>query len=524
MKVGVLVHLLGLAGAAQAFSVQGVFQDENLFKNSLDSLGEMTKELAGSLNWNMMGMPTLFPGSSSSDLLLTSEPRAKIVPHDKWDFHVQSAQVENYKLRVKKVTDPYVLGIDPGVKQYSGYLDVEQEDKHFFYWFFESRNDPANDPVILWLNGGPGCSSLLGLFFELGPSSIDENLNPVNNPYSWNANASIIFLDQPVNVGYSYSSSPVTGTVAASKDVYAFLQLFFQQFPEYQSGQKFHIAGESYSGHYIPVIASEILSHPTQERFFNLSSILIGNGLTDPLTQASYYEPMACGRGGAPAVLDKDQCLTMNNSLPRCLSLIQSCYTLQSVWTCVPASLYCNYALLSPYQRAGKNPYDVRKGCHDTLCYDQMNYQVEYLNKPEVMAAVGSEVDFYESCNLDINRNFLLNGDWMKPYHTHVTKLLNAGLPVLIYSGDKDFICNWLGGRAWVDALPWVHSKEFSNQPVLDWHVPSGEKAGEVKNYKHFTFLRFFDAGHMVPFDKPENALNMLNSWLNHDYSFQNSK
>ncbi|MCQ6513304.1 S10 family peptidase, partial [Vibrio parahaemolyticus] len=76
----------------------------------------------------------------------------------------------------------------------------------------------------------------------------------VNNPESWNNNASVIFLDQPVNVGYSYSGGSVSNTVAAGKDIYALLTLFFHQFPEYAK-QDFHIAGESYAGHYIPVFA-----------------------------------------------------------------------------------------------------------------------------------------------------------------------------------------------------------------------------------------------------------------------------
>src|SRR5205814_6378453 len=92
--------------------------------------------------------------------------------------------------------------------------------------FFESRNDPENGPVVLLLNGGPGCSSLTGLFLELGPASVDKKINLHNNPYAWNNNASVIFLDQPVNVGYSYSSSAVSNTVAAGKDVYALLTLF----------------------------------------------------------------------------------------------------------------------------------------------------------------------------------------------------------------------------------------------------------------------------------------------------------
>jgi cathepsin A (carboxypeptidase C) len=160
-----------------------------------------------------------------------------------------------------------------------------------------------------------------------------------SNPYSWNANASVIFLDQPVNVGYSYSGGSVSNTVAAGKDVYALLTLFFEQFPEYAK-QDFHIAGESYAGHYIPVFTSEILSHKNTN--INLKSVLIGNGLTDPLTQYDYYEPMACGGGGYKAVLDPGECQSMENSLPRCKSLIESCYNSGSVWNCVPASIYCN--------------------------------------------------------------------------------------------------------------------------------------------------------------------------------------
>lgn len=130
-------------------------------------------------------------------------------------------------MRIKST--PENLGLDT-VQQYTGYLDIEDEEKHFFFWTFESRNDPTNDPVILWLTGGPGCSSSMGLFFELGPSSIDKDIKPVFNPYSWNNNATVIFLDQPANTGYSYTEKPVSDTVAAGKDVYAFWNCFSNNF------------------------------------------------------------------------------------------------------------------------------------------------------------------------------------------------------------------------------------------------------------------------------------------------------
>lgn len=444
-----------------------------------------------------------------------------------WNFVVTDSAHPNYQLRGKLT--PESLGVDK-VKQYSGYIDDLEEDKHFFFWFFESRNDPKNDPTILWLNGGPGCSSLTGLLFELGPSSIGPALKPIPNDFSWNNNANVIFLDQPINVGYLYSSQNVANTVAAGKDVYTFLLLFFKQFPQYAEND-FHIAGELYAGHYIPVFATEILSH--DDRNFNLTSVLIGNGLTDPLTQYEYYQPMACGKGGAESVLSEEECESMANSIPRCLNLIELCYELESAWLCVPATIYCNNAQMGPYQRTGKNVYDIRKDCEgSSLCYTELEYIDKYLNQKEVMEALGVEVEAFESCNFDINRNFMFNGDWMKPYHRAVTDLLERGLPVLIYAGDKDFICNWLGNQAWSNVLPWTYSDEFAKAEEKDFEI-SGQlrkldasplaatKAGTVKNYEHFTFLRLFDGGHMVPFDQPESSLEMVNRWIKGNYKLE---
>ena len=274
---------------------------------------------------------------------------------------------------------------------------------------------------------------------ELGPSFIDEERKARFNPYSWNSNASVIFLDQPVNVGFSYSDGSVSNTAAAGKDVYALLTLFFKQFPEYAT-QDFHIAGESYGGHYLPVFTAEILSH--RRRNINLKSILIGNGLTDELAQYPYYRPMACGDGGWPAVLDESQCRAMDNALPRCLGLIESCYRSESVWSCVPAAIYCNNAIIGPYQRTGANPYDVRRPCGDNpLCYEDLDWISDYLNRADVQDALGVEVHSYDSCNFDINRNFLFQGDWMLPIQRAVPGILEE-IPILVYAVSFDHPCS----------------------------------------------------------------------------------
>lgn len=499
--------VLGAFGAGQ----QNV---ESFVKNVADAVGQRFDEIPFEAFDSWAQVISEFPNAVNQIGFKGSKAKANINPVDDWLYVVQSDKVPQHALKVK---NPETLGVDD-VKQYSGYLQAKEQDKHFFYWFFESRNDPATDPVILWLNGGPGCSSLTGLFFELGPASINSDAQPVHNPYSWNNNASVIFLDQPVNTGYSYSSGSVSDTVSAGKDVYAFLTLFYQQFPEYKD-LKFHIAGESYAGHYIPVFADEILSH--EDRDFTLDSVLIGNGLTDPLRQYDYYQPMACGKGGADPVLDEESCQSMKDSQSRCNSLIESCYNSESAWTCVPATLYCNNAMMGPYQQTGRNVYDVRTDCEGgSLCYKDLDYIDQYLNKDEVKEAVGAEVDNYQGCNFDTNRNFMFAGDWMKPYYTHVTSLLEKDIPVLIYAGDKDFICNWLGNEAWTKNLDWNKAEKFAEAPAKNWTTADGAHAGEVTNVDHFTFLRVYGAGHMVPYNQPENALDMVNRWISGDYSF----
>ncbi|ODV81410.1 carboxypeptidase C [Suhomyces tanzawaensis NRRL Y-17324] len=430
---------------------------------------------------------------------------------------IQNNAHSDHILRVKE-NHPEVLGLD-SVKQYTGYLDVLSLDKHFFYWFFESRNDPENDPVILWLNGGPGCSSATGLFFELGPSSINATIQPEFNPYSWNNNASVIFLDQPVGVGYSYTGGEsISTTAAAAKDVYIFLELFFQKFPQFIRND-FHIAGESYAGHYIPSFATEILNNA--DRSFELTSVLIGNGITDSLIQSASYKPMACGEGGYKAVLPEEKCDQMEKDYPKCAALTSLCYKFQNALTCVPAQLYCG-RLEQAYAETGLNVYDIRKKCEDDngVCYTAMNWIDEYLNSEFVKEAVGANVDIFSSCDDKVFFNFIKAGDEALPFQQYVAELLEKDIPVLIYAGDKDFICNWLGNHAWSDALEYSGHEEFEKASLQPWYTQNKTLAGEVKNYKKFTFLRIYDAGHMVPFDQPANSLDMVNRWIQGDYTF----
>lgn len=128
----------------------------------------------------------------------------------------------------------------------------------YFFWFFESRKAPVNDsPTTLWLSGGPGASSILGLLMENGPCRLlSDGITTEYNPYSWNEVSNMIWLDQPAGTGYSMGEHE-HNLAEVRDDLYNFLQAFFHHFPKFN--KNFHLAGESFAGHYIPVIADKII-------------------------------------------------------------------------------------------------------------------------------------------------------------------------------------------------------------------------------------------------------------------------
>lgn len=348
---------------------------------------------------------------------------------------------------------------------------------------------------------------MLGLFTELGPATLPtSDLKPKRNPYAWNNNASVIFIDQPVNTGFSYSGKNVGTSVASAKDLYSLLTLFFKQYPQY-SKQDFHISGESYAGHYIPVAATEILSHPS--RNINLKSVLIGNGLTDPLTQYNYYRPMACGEGGYPSVLSTQQCQSMDNALPTCKRRIQDCYSTENAVTCSNAESYCNKNVMGVYQQSGQNVYDIRiKNGEGTP-----DYVDEFLQSNTTKQALGVEVSWSE-CSGTVHRAFDQTGDWMKPIQRTVPGLLKQ-IPVLVYAGDADYICNWLGNRAWTEALEWPGKTAFNQATVVPLRLGgNGKEYGKLKHSGNFNFMQIYAAGHMVPGDQPEVSADFFNRWI----------
>ncbi|KAJ7055889.1 serine carboxypeptidase [Mycena amicta] len=421
---------------------------------------------------------------------------------------------------------------DGSVNAYTGYIDVEA--RHLFFYFFESRSNPDEDDVVLWTNGGPGCSSGLGLFMELGPCRIvNGSEGPVYHEESWNSRANVFFIDQPIGVGFSYADYGefVSTTEEAAKDIAAFVAIFFAHFQQFQ-GHGFHLSGESYAGRYLPLFAAAIYDQNAalvQQGLapINLTSVIIGNGMTDLLTMFPAWYDLQCTHASIPPVQHIQTCVEMQKKLPRCTKWWKkSCHDIFDPIGCAAANSFCAESLLLPFFELGLNMYDMTKSCADAsgdvICYPVVTEIENYLNREDVRVLLGvdARVPVYSQCNDDVNRDFSLKLDIVHGGLEYVEALLERGVRVLIYAGTYDWAANWKGNEQWTRELEWSGRGEFAGQELREWFVGIGEseserrRAGITRAAKGLTFATIDAAGHMAPYDKPKESLVMLNRWL----------
>jgi len=291
---------------------------------------------------------------------------------------------------------------------------------------------------------------------------------------------------------------------------------FYKALPQYKQND-LYISGESYGGHWVPSVAHRILQGGLSNA--PLKGILVGNGLTNPEEQYNWYWKMAKDGGKSEGgTLAKSPVGwlavgTMRFGAGGCTKAIGACNEANSsASACTTAFTKCAYTTNLPYQLTGYNPYDMRIKCKKPpLCYDFSQVET-YLNTPEVQKAIGATKK-WESCNFLVNKAF--SNDFMKNYHMKVPDLLANGVRVLIYAGDVDFICNWLGNKHWTLKLEWPHKDEFNAAQEKPYMGSDGKtEVGKLREAAGFAFLQVYQAGHMVPLDQPAAALKMLNEFI----------
>lgn len=125
---------------------------------------------------------------------------------------------------------------------------AENEDREFFFWWYPAEGDVGKDDLVIWLNGGPGCSSLEGLLQENGPVLFPFNsTDVVKNPYSWTKLSNVLWIEQPVSTGLGKGTADVKNERDVATQFYGFLVQFMKTFPQLKN-KKLYITGESYAG------------------------------------------------------------------------------------------------------------------------------------------------------------------------------------------------------------------------------------------------------------------------------------
>ncbi|TBU49291.1 serine carboxypeptidase [Dichomitus squalens] len=411
---------------------------------------------------------------------------------------------------------------DGEVQAYSGYVDVGA--RHLFFAFFESRRDPDQDDVIFWTNGGPGGSSMLGLYNELGPCRVTGPNTTERFEYAWNNHANVFFVDQPIGVGFSYADygEKISTNAEAGQDIAAFFVIFFEHFTKFK-GRPFHMAGESFGGRYIPVFASAVYDRNADLVYagltpINLTSVMIGNGDTNSVaTMMSYYD-VQCGSYGFPKVTSISDCVRMKQFVPRCQKRLKdSCVDVLDHIDCLDAWEFCQNSLTEDIFTR-RNPYDALRPCLDKpdfeSCYPIVGDTTTYLNNRSVQEALGIDPHHgnYTWANWEVNARLNEDDRWFRAEH-HLEALLQRGVKALIYVGDKDWICNWVGNERMTLELEWFGQDAFRSQPLRDWSV-DGVVAGRTRSAGSLTFATIRDAGHMAPYDQPVRTLEVVNRWL----------
>ncbi|GAA0139747.1 serine protease [Lithospermum erythrorhizon] len=416
----------------------------------------------------------------------------------------------------KGVVFPSLVGSDTSVQDlghHAGYYRLPRsKDARMFYFFFESRNKKTDDPVVIWLTGGPGCGGEIALFYENGPFHITDNLSLAWNEYGWDKVSNIIYVDQPTGTGFSYSSKEDDlrhDERGVSQDLYDFLQAFFKEHPQFARND-FYITGESYAGHYIPAFAARIQQGNRNKEglHINLKGLAIGNGLTNPEIQYSAYPDYALNAN----LISKSDYNRLGKSVSKCAQAAKLCGAGKDDGTnCLAAYYACNAIFNKIMDITGnKNFYDIRKECQGQLCYDFSNVE-NFLHQKSVKNALGvGNIDFV-SCSDKVYEAMVV--DLMKNLAVDIPSLLEDGIKLLVYAGEYDLICNWLGNSRWVHAMAWSGRRQFVTAPTTPFTV-DGKEAGKQKSHGPLTFLKVHDAGHMVPMDQPKASLEMLRRWM----------
>ncbi|PIA41804.1 hypothetical protein AQUCO_02200319v1 [Aquilegia coerulea] len=414
-------------------------------------------------------------------------------------------------------------------RQFAGYIDIDDKTgKSLFYYYVEAQKNADNKPLTLWLNGGPGCSSVGGgAFTELGPFfPKGDGRGLVRNPKSWNKVSNLLFIESPAGVGWSYSNTTsdyVTGDSKTANDMHIFFMKWFEKFPDLKSRDLF-LTGESYAGHYIPQLANVLLDHNIHSSGlkFKIKGVAIGNPLLNLDKDIGSIFDFYLSHGmisdeigdkirndcnfddytfGSPNNMSESCNQAMNDAFKVVGQYINSYDVILDV---------CYPAIVQQELRLQKMATKMSVGVDVCMTYERHFY----FNLPEVQHALHANRTnlpyAWDMCSNVLKYN---NADGNLDMLPLLKRIVQSKIPVWIFSGDQDSVVPLLGSRTIVRELAqdlsfkitvpygaWFHRKQ-----VGGWQTEYGNL---------LTFATVRGAAHMVPYAQPGRALHLFSSFV----------
>ncbi|KAG8372895.1 hypothetical protein BUALT_Bualt12G0114700 [Buddleja alternifolia] len=385
----------------------------------------------------------------------------------------------------------------------SGYLTVNSTSgSAIYYTYYEAQNPHKNTskisqtPILIWLQGGPGCSSMLANLYELGPWIVNQNLSLEPNPGPWNNIFGLLFLDNPIGTGFSIAASPQE-IPRNQNDVAKHLYIAIKEFIALDESFKtrpIYITGESYAGKYIPAIGYHILKEnqllPRGKRV-NLGGVAIGNGLTDPGVQVATHGLNAYNLG----LINEKQKAILEELQFEAVGFVKS-----GNWS-EATNARTNVLNALTNMTGLATLYDFRR-----LIPYQDDLVATFLNNVEVKRALGvNELLVFEVCS-DVVGD-ALKDDVMKSVRYMVEFLVKKSVKVLLYQGQCDLRDGVVSTLAWVKKMKWEGIEQFLMAERKVWRV-DGKLAGYVQRWESLSHAVVMNAGHLVPTDQGVFIIN----------------
>eukprot|EP00937_MAST-01D_sp_MAST-1D-sp2_P007962 g7962.t1 len=414
-------------------------------------------------------------------------------------------------------------------KQYSGYLTVGA--KHLHYWLVLSENNPTKDPVTLWLNGGPGCSSLDGYLYENGPFHADAS-DPSTlkyNNFTWAKRSSMLYLEAPAGVGFSYSDDwrdYATNDEETATTNRLALDQFFKEYPEL-SKAPFYITGESYAGVYVPTLAYSIVT--AKDSQINLKGIAVGNGCTgtevgvcgaqsdaievEYLWGHGLYSDAthaAIGKACGSPVPSGDHSAACERALNQMGDEVGHINIYDIYGACTHSPQATERALRAPAAGVAlsRGPLGGPDACIDSSAGGA------WINRDVTRKALHLHTPPAPSGNWSTCGNNITYSRTTKNEPRDIYPSLVGAMRVLIYNGDADACVPYTDNEEWTSKFAQDNSVAVQAQ-WHSWSTGDGQVAGYATKYdKDFAFVTVRGAGHMVPQVKPKQALSMFEKFL----------